>query len=668
MLGFSIIFIFLLWVGVSAFRLSMFDRDRQRRGGVLSESSLEKVQTSLSASPEGGSALSGVLDLISDDQLEGFVKFEDPFFDNDPWFKCQKDEVLRHAIELPYCNGRLFDSARADYFRQCGFGNCGFHCALIALRRAGEDKVRDLIRETEVSGDGKYHVRLWNYMKEEWVEVEVDDRVPVHAPSGEIRRTLRPMNGPLWPVVIEKAAAKILGSWKAFSGIPVELAWAMLTGDMQFNWLQPKDGRGPIDPHIVSTERLAKGDYDKKWSKEHIYEPGMHRNWTHMRAGYTDELFDWVQWHIRNGMAVAIATPDGGIDNPGEEERRFMPTSMKAAQSAFRDEWVGKTRYLGFSEDAKSQEVIKAHQQGMEFQHYYAVIDAFRLTEEEHGVNELLLKVKNPHGTLAEGKMAAAPWGHASATEEWERFPRAREEFFEWGDVKRGVVFLRFSSAFGLSQQVFFLGGEGDFMSKEQAGGPPLTPISSDMIIFNLTSACNYQEQQDAIDAQLAAGSLEKDPYAPGERDFLKNYWNRTVPLVYAYEEEKAKRRRNLAEWSTSKDVILKESVEDVLHRVEGEETSLLSLIPPKVLGEEVTSAPALVPEGVLESAPAAQEEKEGAEGEEKDEGEKSSGAPVAGARGGGGGGKKRGRGRRSAVSRYSTTNTKKKHKAGRSN
>ena len=106
-----------------------------------------------------------------------------------------------------------------------------------------------LFEPSVVSPDGRYVVHL--FYSSGWRRVEIDDLVPCK--SLPIPRSFvlnyrdipcfsQPVAGELWPLLLEKAFAKVAGSYEALEGGVPEVAFQALTGQReQLRW--QKDAR-----------------------------------------------------------------------------------------------------------------------------------------------------------------------------------------------------------------------------------------------------------------------------------------------------------------------------------------------------------------------------------------------------------------------------------------
>jgi hypothetical protein len=119
---------------------------------------------------------------------------------------------------------------------QGSLGDCYLLCALAAVTRdAGVD---DALIDEQFEDAGVYGVSLW--LDGRWRMVWVDAFFPCYAPKAEAGRRRQAWrlifaatadHKQIWPMVVEKAIAKVRGSYEGIGGGRISEALAMLTGD-----------------------------------------------------------------------------------------------------------------------------------------------------------------------------------------------------------------------------------------------------------------------------------------------------------------------------------------------------------------------------------------------------------------------------------------------------
>ena len=149
----------------------------------------------------------------------------------------------------------------------------------------------------KISDDGLYHVQLFDWPSKTWRVYQVDASVPTmccafDAPSSEPgRRCFHPRpckpiaastpSGALWPVVIEKAVAKHVGSYLSLSGGNPSWALELLTGRKAkvYRWsanlnkgMWENDEHLPLKWENVGTEQPTQGSlFEHEKLAEELY-------------------------------------------------------------------------------------------------------------------------------------------------------------------------------------------------------------------------------------------------------------------------------------------------------------------------------------------------------------------------------------------------------------
>ncbi|KAK8759689.1 hypothetical protein V5799_002678, partial [Amblyomma americanum] len=77
---------------------------------------------------------------------------------------------------------------------------------------------------------GIFHFRLWRFNR--WIDVPVDDRLPVREEYGRLAFMTSSTAGEFWSALLEKAYAKLHGGYAALKGGFAVEAFATLTGGL----------------------------------------------------------------------------------------------------------------------------------------------------------------------------------------------------------------------------------------------------------------------------------------------------------------------------------------------------------------------------------------------------------------------------------------------------
>ncbi|CAE8602600.1 unnamed protein product [Polarella glacialis] len=150
-----------------------------------------------------------------------------------------------------------FQGAGAGAVRQGGLGDCWLMGVFACLAEfPGHAEALFEQRSLQLP-DGRYSVNLFDPVQGCWRSIQIDDRVPCHSLANDsssvaFQRAFmgafatsgkdvpcfgQPMSGELWPLLLEKAFAKVAGSYGGLEGGLPEMAFQMLTGQKeQVRW------------------------------------------------------------------------------------------------------------------------------------------------------------------------------------------------------------------------------------------------------------------------------------------------------------------------------------------------------------------------------------------------------------------------------------------------
>jgi len=136
----------------------------------------------------------------------------------------------------------LFHSVSPNDLSQGAMGNCWLISSLAAVAEFPK-LLTSLSKQQVLDPEGRYDLKLFHPLKEEWVPVTIDDRFPVN--GAELKYGRLSKDGELWPIVFEKAFAKMFGGYEQLDGNSPLIALKALTGavsDQLLNISKEADG------------------------------------------------------------------------------------------------------------------------------------------------------------------------------------------------------------------------------------------------------------------------------------------------------------------------------------------------------------------------------------------------------------------------------------------
>ena len=144
--------------------------------------------------------------------------------------------------------------------RQGDVGDCWLLAAIQTLAEY-PDSIKNVFKTQEHPPDGKYVLRLYDIKEETWKDVEVDCRIPCLNGKPVY---VKPGRRGVWLCLVEKACAKLFGSYLKLNGGEVSVAWKMICGPGDMSEIH----KGPekewkettIDPKQVLEDGLVMKD------------------------------------------------------------------------------------------------------------------------------------------------------------------------------------------------------------------------------------------------------------------------------------------------------------------------------------------------------------------------------------------------------------------------
>lgn len=287
-----------------------------------------------------------------------------------------RDDVTFQYSNVPWVVFR--DEPRPEDIRQGTVGNCWLVCALSCLAEQPAN-LRRIVLTREYNHAGAYQVRLC--LAGEWHTVLIDDVFPTDALN--CLAYLKAARRSLWGPLIEKAAAKLHGSYEALSGGTFAEAFSMLSGYpvqriLLFRYREP-----PAPPAEAGEGAAAS------------HEAALAR-WREKRLD-TDELFAQLYSFRESGFVMG-----------------------------------GSTYELARSAKEKAS-IESARAQGLQVPHAYCVMGVATVGDE----NEQIVKLRNPNGHAGwRGRWGAA---HACWTYELKQELKTEQEdkgvfWMAWSD------------------------------------------------------------------------------------------------------------------------------------------------------------------------------------------------------------------------------------------
>ncbi|CAK9008946.1 unnamed protein product [Durusdinium trenchii] len=332
----------------------------------------------------------------------------------------------------------LFDDIEPADVCQGALGDCWL-IAAIAGAAEFPNFFRDHLFETkEINEDGKYRIRLYDWIKKKWTVIEIDDYIPCKP-----RKWYEPVastifsevcNEQLYVVLMEKAFAKFAGSYQALNGGFSFLAWMAMTGETDvIGWWrqrhQPKwdvtGSRGLIVRAgcDLQSEKLGRLSYGAVF--EEVEKFGYRIHFKKLEGEGPEE--GWLSCYIGGYQVAKCRSPAewkqmevnyarekisfGTLRTSSVQDRKDREGMWKKMQEYDRANFL-----MGASIHTDRHEREHRREDGLVEAHAYSVIHAAEL----NGVQ--LICCRNPWGNKMEWN---GPW--CDQSDEWSAHPEIAE-------------------------------------------------------------------------------------------------------------------------------------------------------------------------------------------------------------------------------------------------
>lgn len=191
---------------------------------------------------------------------------------------------------------KLFDDIGPDDLLQGSLGNCWFVAALAAMAEFPREVQRLFIDAQDITKGGMYTIRLFDHMQDQQRNIVIDEFIPCHPKHWWDAHGkplfAKPNGNEAWVLLLEKAMAKMFGSYSALDGNNAAVAFRALTGEKNtFMW---------------------KKDVKRTWTKWYLSNrsTSFHCNPIRAKQLRNDELFtklkDYDGWNFLMSVSMKV--------------------------------------------------------------------------------------------------------------------------------------------------------------------------------------------------------------------------------------------------------------------------------------------------------------------------------------------------------------------------
>jgi len=211
-----------------------------------------------------------------------------------------------HNTDMCLFQGRI----EATDILQGALGDCWLLAAMATLSEH-EGAISSLFQTPEVDPRGKYYIRLFDPQEKRWKSIVVDDYVPcmkdpnaadcVHRGPGGLPEAqyARPHGKEIWAMLLEKAFAKMCGSYAAIEAGITEWGIVCMTGGKAWRYEAGADNIWDrSDLVIMDDPRDKRACGFRKAEERHD----------------SSELFELLRFYHRNGALLCC----GGVKEAGQ--------------------------------------------------------------------------------------------------------------------------------------------------------------------------------------------------------------------------------------------------------------------------------------------------------------------------------------------------------------
>jgi hypothetical protein len=323
-------------------------------------------------------------------------------------FKGKRPQLFEGVIEpADLCQGAV--------------GDCWL-VAAFACAAEYPDAIRNLFVTKEYNPRGKYRVRIYDPIREKFVSVDVDDRIPCQKGT-KVPRFMQPHGSELWAIILEKAYAKFCGSYADLDGGFVLWGWHSMTGDNVFQMSRNDDGSWLREDMVAIQDKTDKRACGFRKTKEL----------------YTEENL-WTLLKKYDKQKALLSASIGKVDYDNVKKSKKKDKKSKKSSSS-------KSNSKGHGLNGEQM----LEREGLVAGHAYSIIQAKEIINAPTlGIGAVkinahlgavekfrLVQLRNPWGTF-EWK---GDWSDKSSL--WKKYPYVKEQL-HFVDADDGAFWMAF--------------------------------------------------------------------------------------------------------------------------------------------------------------------------------------------------------------------------------
>ena len=217
-------------------------------------------------------------------------------------------EVMPKTSRCDRTAAQLFeDGISPKDIAQGALGDCWLLSAIACLAEQ-RGSIERCFMEHSYNPRGKYTMKLWDGLLQKWMYIQVDDSFPCQEGEGGKPLFTHPNGGEIWVMLLEKAFAKMSGSYANIEGGHVLWALEAMTGD-------------DVLKYSLSKEKTTWSSYELVHKKKDATTSGV-RGCRFPSTGHTfdnDNMFVVLKKYSQSNCVLGAGSL--GVDNTRKEGR-----------------------------------------------------------------------------------------------------------------------------------------------------------------------------------------------------------------------------------------------------------------------------------------------------------------------------------------------------------
>lgn len=261
----------------------------------------------------------------------------------------------------------LYSSIEPSDILQGSLGDCWLMSACAGIAEFPDYVANNLIVEDHANKEGKYHIRIYDTQKEDWMSIEVDDAMPCKPKqwyeNAATPLFCQPAGNEVYILLIEKAYAKYAGNYLALEGGFPSNAWVNMTGCLEQQFWKNNMDRSTWEAKIMNTTFRKKKPRnftdlytDRKQDKDRPYQ----KFWEYLQYCNDSRFLMGCSIRGKPGQEAEHKRADGLVEDHAYSLIQVLQVKGKKAGSVYhllkiRNPWGSGQNWKGKFNDNDEQ-------------------------------------------------------------------------------------------------------------------------------------------------------------------------------------------------------------------------------------------------------------------------------------------------------------------------